>query len=186
MGGLNKGEKISFDIKGHPRPVKICRIPDCGEPVKAKNLCSTHHQRMRRTGSTESVTKDYLIPQATGKRTADWNQDAPENLMHDIKTPKITDTEKGGIRENQRSYGIVRKIDGIGRFVLPKEYSIFHGALPGLPMEFFLDGQAIMLQVYNPGCYFCGSVANMMVFKERKICRSCIDALMGETCHDGH
>lgn len=173
-------------------PTKLCRIPDCGKPVKAKGLCAKHHQRMRRTGSVDG--KNESVPlKVESERTRSWPQNVMEGLLHDIQTkrtdiriPSQVSDEDGGIMEKHRSYGIVRKIDGIGRFVLPKEYSIFHGALPGLPMEFFLDGQAIMLQVYNPGCYFCGSVANMMVFKERKICRSCIDALMGETCHDGH
>lgn len=168
MGYLVKGEKHNSDIEGGLYPTKICRIPGCGEPVRAKKLCAKHHQRMRRTGNTQ-------LAKITDEPDADWNQDAQDIKLLSMGTP---------VMENHRAYGIVRKIDEVGRITIPKEYSIFLGALPGLPMEFFWDSQkqAITFHVYNPGCYFCGSVVDMSIFKERKICRSCIVGLMEETC----
>lgn len=162
--------------------ISLCRIIDCGKPVKAKKLCAKHHQRLRRTGNVNGKNELATLKVVNGP-IRDWPRKALEELLHEIKTkktdirisPQMSD-EEGGIMGEHQSYGIVRKIDGLGRLGIPKEYGLFLGKLPGLPLEFFWDDheQTLVLQVYNPGCYFCGSVANMLLFKERKICRSCI------------
>lgn len=50
-----------------------------------------------------------------------------------------------------KATGIVRKIDELGRFVIPKEVRRFFGINVGDPMEVFIDNEGhIMLKKYDP------------------------------------
>jgi transcriptional pleiotropic regulator of transition state genes len=53
-----------------------------------------------------------------------------------------------------RSTGVVRKIDELGRIVLPIEMRRTHGIHKGDPMETFIDGERIILKKYEPTCVF--------------------------------
>jgi len=37
--------------------MKVCTVEGCPRPVKARGLCSTHHQRMLRNGSPHIIRK---------------------------------------------------------------------------------------------------------------------------------
>ena len=45
------------------------------------------------------------------------------------------------------------------------------------PMEFFIDGDNIILREYNSGCQFCGSEENKIYFKDKFVCETCIERL---------
>jgi transcriptional pleiotropic regulator of transition state genes len=49
-----------------------------------------------------------------------------------------------------KSTGIVRKIDGTGRFCLPKELLKIRGIENGDPLEVYVEGEQIILQAYMP------------------------------------
>ncbi|MBG9786916.1 AbrB/MazE/SpoVT family DNA-binding domain-containing protein [Brevibacillus laterosporus] len=71
--------------------------------------------------------------------------------------------------------GIVRKIDDLGRIVLPKELRDSNGLPSGTPMEIFVDGDRIVLRKYEPGCVLCGSVQDLEMHKSGKlVCKSCL------------
>ncbi|MFB0830911.1 AbrB/MazE/SpoVT family DNA-binding domain-containing protein [Brevibacillus laterosporus] len=71
--------------------------------------------------------------------------------------------------------GIVRKIDELGRIVLPKEIRSARGLTHGTPMELFVDEDQIILRKYEPGCILCGSVQNLKIHKSgKKICKKCL------------
>lgn len=55
-----------------------------------------------------------------------------------------------------KATGIVRKVDNLGRVVLPKELRKTLALKEGDPLEIFTDGEAIILKSYKPGCIFCG------------------------------
>lgn len=57
-----------------------------------------------------------------------------------------------------KSTGIVRRIDDLGRCVIPKEIRRNLNIDEGDPMEIFVDGDKIILRKYQPGCVFCGSL----------------------------
>lgn len=57
-----------------------------------------------------------------------------------------------------KATGIVRKVDELGRIVLPKELRRTLGIGEKDPMEIYTDGKGIILRKYAPGCAFCGSV----------------------------
>lgn len=73
-----------------------------------------------------------------------------------------------------RSTGIVRGVDIAGRVILPPDICAGLGVKRGEDsLEIFIDGNAVVLKKYEPGCIFCGSMDELAVFQDVKICRSC-------------
>jgi len=79
-----------------------------------------------------------------------------------------------------RSIGIVRKIDELGRIVLPKELRRSLDIEEGDPMEIFVDANTIMLKKYEPSCIFCGEARNVQVYKGKNICQDCMEELKNQ------
>lgn len=76
-----------------------------------------------------------------------------------------------------KSTGIVRRIDELGRFVVPKEIRRNLGVSPGVPMEIFMDGNKIILQKFRSCCSFCGETGHLFEYKGVQICQDCIDKM---------
>lgn len=72
-----------------------------------------------------------------------------------------------------KSTGIVRKIDNLGRVVIPKELRRTFDIAEWDPIEIFVDGGNIVLRKYQPGCMFCGSMDNVGRYKDKPICLDC-------------
>ncbi len=72
-----------------------------------------------------------------------------------------------------KSTGIVRKIDELGRIVLPIEMRHTMHIEPRDSMEIFVDGNSIVLKKYEQECIFCGSTKKVSVFKDRCVCENC-------------
>ena len=72
-----------------------------------------------------------------------------------------------------KSTGIVRKIDELGRIVLPIEMRHTMHIKPRDSMEIFVDGNSIILRKYEQECIFCGSTKKVSVFKDRCVCENC-------------
>ena len=76
-----------------------------------------------------------------------------------------------------KSTGIVRKVDELGRIVLPIELRRTMNIDVRDPMEIFVDGDSIILKKYSPTFIFCGSGDGLMDYKGKKICNHCMNAL---------
>ena len=76
------------------------------------------------------------------------------------------------------STGIVRKIDLLGRIVVPRETRQKLYIESGDPIEFFYDDDRIYLKKYTRGCLFCNSMENIRNYKGQYICESCIKELI--------
>ena len=76
-----------------------------------------------------------------------------------------------------KSTGIVRKVDGLGRVVLPKELRRTLGVDMKDSMEIYVDGESIMLKKYQPACVFCGSSDGIKQIKGKNVCSKCIKEL---------
>ena len=76
-----------------------------------------------------------------------------------------------------KSTGMVRKIDELGRIVLPSEIRQSMGIQVRDALEIFTDENRIVLQKYNPGCTFCGNVDHVTYYKDKRICRYCVEQL---------
>lgn len=80
-----------------------------------------------------------------------------------------------------KSTGVVRKIDELGRIVLPIELRRTLGIDEKDPLEIYVDGEKIILKKYQPGCVICGGMENIKEAKGRHICVNCAnEALAGK------
>lgn len=79
-----------------------------------------------------------------------------------------------------KSTGIVRKVDELGRIVLPIELRRTLGIDVKDALEIFVDGNQIVLNKYEPACIFCNSANDIINFKGKNICRECLKQLMEE------
>ena len=73
-----------------------------------------------------------------------------------------------------KATGIIRRIDELGRVVLPIELRNKFGITEKDPMEIFVDGSCIVLKKFEPNCIYCGNSKNLVEFQERLICDKCI------------
>lgn len=78
-----------------------------------------------------------------------------------------------------KSTGIVRKVDELGRVVLPIELRRTLGIDEKDALEIYVDEDKIILKKYEPACVFCGNAANVKVFRGKNVCLECA-AAMGE------
>ena len=76
-----------------------------------------------------------------------------------------------------KSTGIVRKIDDLGRMVIPIELRKTMDIDKKDPMEIFVDGDKIVLTKYEPACIFCGNADETVEFHEKVICTDCMDEM---------
>lgn len=76
-----------------------------------------------------------------------------------------------------KSTGIVRNIDALGRIVLPKELRGKFGIESGTALEIYVEGEKIILKVYNPSCIFCGEAKDIFSFNGKNVCPQCAAAL---------
>lgn len=77
-----------------------------------------------------------------------------------------------------RTTGIVRKVDELGRIVLPIELRRTMGIKVKDPVEFFVDRDKIIFTKYETGCLFCGEVKDVRTFKNKTVCKNCISELV--------
>ncbi len=70
--------------------------------------------------------------------------------------------------------GIVRKIDEMGRLVLPKEMRTKMNINNGDEIEFYAEDDRIILRKFEPSCLFCGSETMVTEYKGKRICAECL------------
>lgn len=71
-----------------------------------------------------------------------------------------------------KATGIIRRVDDLGRIVLPKELRQTMGIRTGDPMEIYTAADNIILCKYAPGCVFCGNTDAKEV-RGVRICERC-------------
>mgnify|MGYP005792504327 FL=1 len=72
-----------------------------------------------------------------------------------------------------KSTGIVRKVDELGRVVIPIEIRNQFNIAEKDPIEIYVDGSSIVLKKYEPNCIFCGSTENLISYNDKLICENC-------------
>ncbi len=73
-----------------------------------------------------------------------------------------------------KAIGIVRRVDDLGRIVIPKELRRNLCIEEGDPLEIYVDGDQVILKKYEPTCIFCGEGKDIKSFDGKNICPSCI------------
>lgn len=76
-----------------------------------------------------------------------------------------------------KSTGVVRKVDELGRIVLPIELRRILDIEVKDALEIFTEGDQIILRKYQPACIFCGEANDMTNFKGKNICEHCLKQL---------
>ena len=76
-----------------------------------------------------------------------------------------------------KSTGIVRKVDELGRIVLPIELRRTLDIAERDSLEIFVSEDTIMLKKFQPTCVFCDSSKNIISYKGKNVCSACIASL---------
>lgn len=79
-----------------------------------------------------------------------------------------------------KATGMTRKVDELGRIVLPKELRTSLGIDAGDALGIFVDGENVILNKYEPCCIFCGEASGVLNFKSKNICEKCSDDFIAE------
>lgn len=80
-----------------------------------------------------------------------------------------------------RHTGIVRRVDELGRFVIPAELRRTQGIDVGDELEIFADEDGIVLRKYARGCTLCGSDDVLLELPNgRAVCASCARVIARE------
>lgn len=74
-----------------------------------------------------------------------------------------------------KATGIVRRVDELGRIVIPKELRRVMGINVGDSLEIFTDNNNIILKKYSPFCIFCGSSEAVLSYNGKCICSKCLE-----------
>ena len=74
-----------------------------------------------------------------------------------------------------KSTGIVRKVDELGRIVLPIELRRTLDIAERDELEIYLDDDKVVLKKYEPACIFCGSSCGLVSYHGRNVCMECIE-----------
>ena len=73
-----------------------------------------------------------------------------------------------------KSTGIVRKLDQLGRIVIPKELRTTFDIKETDPIEIFVDGTDVVLRKYQKSCVFCGESDGLVEFGGKVVCADCL------------
>ena len=76
-----------------------------------------------------------------------------------------------------KSTGIVRKVDELGRIVLPIELRRTLGIEEKDRIEIFVEGESVILRKYQPACIFCDNAKDLILYKGKNICPDCIRSM---------
>ena len=79
-----------------------------------------------------------------------------------------------------KSTGIIRKVDELGRIVLPIELRRTLDIAERDELEIYMENDRIILQKYHPACVFCNNADNIVFFNGKRICSDCLDQIKEE------
>ncbi len=80
-----------------------------------------------------------------------------------------------------KSTGIVRRVDELGRIVLPIELRRTLDITERDSLEIYVDGSSVVLKKYQPSCIFCNDATGIIVYKGKNICANCLKELKSKT-----
>lgn len=76
-----------------------------------------------------------------------------------------------------KSTGIVRRIDELGRIVIPKEIRDNFEIMEKDSLEILVDGEKIILKKYSPSCVICGNSKELITYNDKLVCNKCISKI---------
>lgn len=76
-----------------------------------------------------------------------------------------------------KSTGIVRRVDELGRIVIPIELRRTLDIEIKDALEIYVDKDQIILKKYEPACIFCGNAREIKNYKGKNICKECLQEI---------
>jgi len=76
-----------------------------------------------------------------------------------------------------KSTGVVRRVDELGRIVIPIELRRTLSIAEKDALEIYVDGEQIILKKYEPACIFCGDARDVINYRGKNICTKCLDQI---------
>ena len=76
-----------------------------------------------------------------------------------------------------KSTGIVRRVDELGRIVLPIEMRRTLDIGEKDALEIYVEGSSVILKKYKPSCIFCDASRDISEFKGKNVCPKCLKEL---------
>ena len=91
-----------------------------------------------------------------------------------MKPARVVNKIKIGGIQMVKSTGIVRKVDELGRIVIPIELRRNLDIDEKDSLEIYVEDDHIILKKYSPACAFCSNAGEITNFKGKNICKSCL------------
>ena len=79
--------------------------------------------------------------------------------------------------DKMKSTGIIRKVDDLGRIVLPIELRRTLDIAERDELEIYMENDRIILQKFEPACIFCGSAQELVSYRGKNVCQECISKM---------
>ena len=79
-----------------------------------------------------------------------------------------------------KATGIVRRVDDLGRILLPIELRRTLDITERDALEIYVEGSSVILKKYRPSCIFCAGVKDVSVFRGKNVCAKCLRELRGD------
>ncbi len=76
-----------------------------------------------------------------------------------------------------KSTGYVRKLDMLGRLVVPMEIRKALSINENDKLEFYTENDSIIIKKFIPVCDFCGNADDLETFRDKPVCTKCLEEL---------
>ena len=76
-----------------------------------------------------------------------------------------------------KSTGIIRRMDELGRVVIPIEIRNQFNIVEKDPIEIYVDVSSIVLKKFEPNCIFCGNTKDLLTYNDKLICKNCSEKI---------
>lgn len=76
-----------------------------------------------------------------------------------------------------KSTGVVRKLDDLGRIVIPIELRRTMDISLHDTLEIFVEDEKIVLKKYHPACIFCNDARDVVPYKDKLVCKRCLEEM---------
>lgn len=73
-----------------------------------------------------------------------------------------------------RATGFVRRVDALGRIVIPKDLRVLHGLTPGAMIEIYCEGEQIVICRHRNACVLCDGTEDLRECRDRALCGKCV------------
>lgn len=76
-----------------------------------------------------------------------------------------------------KSTGVVRKMDDLGRIVIPIELRRTLDIALRDSLEIYVDKDKIILRKFHPCCIFCNDARDVVSYKDKLVCKNCLEEM---------